>query len=93
MLYSRQVRHAGICLIYALVVWTLLLLVAACLAPQEASWLPATLWKYFPRPTPYAARMMGAVTVALLRAIRARMGGAASTCAHAMTHGAPASGA
>jgi hypothetical protein len=87
--YSRQARHAGIFLLYALVVWTLLLVVAACLAPQEASWLPGTLWKYFPRPTPYAARMLGAVTVALFRAIRTRIGGRASTSANALAHGVP----
>jgi hypothetical protein len=73
MFHSRQVRHALVFVIYALVVWALLLLVAACVAPQETSWLPATLWKYFPRPTPYAARMLGAATVALLRAVRARL--------------------
>jgi hypothetical protein len=73
MFHSRQVRHVFMFVIYALVVWALLLLVAACLAPQETSWMPATLWKYFPRPTPYAARVLGAATVALLRAIRARL--------------------
>lgn len=71
MRHSPQVRHAFVFLLYALVVWLLLLLFAACLAPQETSWLPAALWKYFPRPTPYAARVVGAATVALLRAIRA----------------------
>lgn len=71
MRHSPQVRHAFVFLLYALVVWVLLLLFAACLAPQETSWLPATLWKYFPRPTPYAARVVGAATVALLRAMRA----------------------
>ena len=70
MWHSHPARHAFVFLTYALVVWMLLLLVAACLAPQEASWLPAALWKYFPRPTPYAARVVGAATVALLRAIR-----------------------
>jgi hypothetical protein len=73
MFHSRQVRHAFVFVIYALVVWALLLLGAACLAPQETSWMPATLWKYFPRPTPYAARVLGAATVALLRAIRAQL--------------------
>lgn len=43
---------AFVFLIYALVVRVLLLLVAACLAPQEASWMPATLRKYFPWPAP-----------------------------------------
>lgn len=71
MRHSQRFRHAFVFLLYALVVWVLLLLLAACLAPQETSWLPATLWKYFPRPTPYAARVAGAATVALLRAIRA----------------------
>lgn len=79
MFHSRQVRHAVPFLLYALVVWLLLLLVAACLAPQEASWLPAALWKYFPRPTPYAARVLGTATVALLRAVRARLAGRAAS--------------
>lgn len=73
-----QVRRALPFLLYPLAVWLLLLLVAACLAPQEASWLPAALWKYFPRPTPYAARVLGTVTVALLRAVRARLAGRAA---------------
>lgn len=73
MFRSTQVRHAFAFLVYALAVWALLLLVAACLAPQDSSWLPAALWKYFPRPTPSAARVLGAATVALLRAIRARL--------------------
>jgi hypothetical protein len=84
MFHSRQVRHAFFFVIYALVVWALLLLVAACLAPHETSWLPATLWKYFPRPTPYAARILGAATVALLRAIRARLAGRAARNAKAL---------
>ena len=82
--HSRQVRHAFLFLAYALVVWALLLLLAACLAPQEASWLPTTLWKYFPRPTPYAARVLGAATVALLRAIRTRLAGRGSGNAKAL---------
>ena len=77
-------RHVFVFVIYALVVWALLLLVAACLAPQETSWLPATLWNYFPRPSPYAARVLGAATVALLRAIRARLARKASNPADAL---------
>jgi hypothetical protein len=84
MFHSRQVRHAFVFLLYALVVWALLLLVAACVAPQETSWLPATLWKYLPRPTPGAARVLGAATVALLRAIRARLARKAPSPADAL---------
>ncbi|HEX8886967.1 MAG TPA: hypothetical protein VF797_20970 [Noviherbaspirillum sp.] len=84
MFHSRQVRHAFVFVTYALVVWAVLLLVAACLAPQETSWLPAALWKYFPRPTPYAARVLGAATVAVLRAIRARLTRKASSPADAL---------
>jgi hypothetical protein len=84
MFQSRHVRHALVFVIYALVVWALLLLVDACLAPQETSWLPATLWKYFPRPTPYAARVLGGATVALLRAVRGRLARKASIPADAL---------
>ena len=73
MFHSRQVRHALLFLVYALAVWAWLLLVAACLAPQDSSWLPPTLWKYFPRPTPAAARALGAGAVALLKAVRAQL--------------------
>jgi len=77
MFRSPRVRHALPLFLYALAVWLLLLLIAACLAPQDASWLPAALWKYFPRPTPYAARVLGAATVALLRAGRNQLAGRA----------------
>lgn len=86
MFRSSRVRHALPFLLYALVVWLLLLLIAACLAPQDASWLPATLWKYFPRPTPYAARVLGAATVALLRAVRTRLAARAAAVAHREGH-------
>ena len=73
MFHSRQARHGFTFLFYALAVWALLLLVATILAPQEASWLPTVLWKYFPRPTPHAARILGAVTGMLLKRIRERI--------------------
>ncbi|MFS0757787.1 hypothetical protein ABC383_24290 [Noviherbaspirillum sp. 1P10PC] len=81
MFRSPRVRHALPFVLYALVVWLLLLLIAACLAPQDASWLPAALWKYFPRPTPYAARILGTATVALLRTVRAQLAGRAAPLA------------
>ena len=86
MFRSPRVRHALVFFLYALAVWLLLLLVAACLAPQDASWLPATLWKYFPRPTPCAARILGAATVALLRAVRTRLAGKAAAVGHREGH-------
>ena len=86
MFRSPRVRHALPFFLYALLVWLLLVLLATYLAPQDTSWLPATLWKYFPRPTPYAARVLGAATVALMRAMRTRLAGRATGVGHHEGH-------
>jgi hypothetical protein len=86
MFRLTRVRHALPFFLYALLVWLLLVLIATCLGAQDTSWLPATLWKYFPRPTPCAARVLGAATVALMRAMRARLAGSATGVGHREGH-------